>query len=315
VRVASAGLAVETILVDDGSSVPLADDLNRLGIRVDRIIRQANRGLLFARLTGLAAASGHNVLFLDSDDLVSPEKLRAHVAAHLTGADVAYSDYAHQSLDQRTGAVGVPELCKLETVSDDPAKLFIAIQPSPHSPSFRADYLRARVAAAPFPPSPLYNTVAEIWFYHICASFPARVSKCAGFAIIGRHPGARLTNHWERLAVASLAVQEAFARTLPATQESCRAAALFSAKAFASWRRLPRGFHAELCNRQLALWRRLATDRDPSGLGGALFQKTARLMGAESAGRLFRLRNLPYADCRTLNDAQLSALVATLPPP
>ena len=315
VRAASAGLGVETVLVDDGSATPLADDLARLGLRVDRLVRQNNRGLLFARLAGLDAATGRSVLFLDSDDLLSPDKLHAHVAAHRAGADVAYSDSAHQSLDDHTGPLGVPEPCAPQPATADPAEFFITIQPAPHSPSFRAEYLRAQVAAAPFPPSPLYNPVAEIWFYHVCAPFPARVVKCAGLAIGGRHPGARLTNHWERLAVASLAVQEAFARTLPSTPEGRRAAARFAVKAFDSWRRLPRGFHPGLCARQLDLWRRLAPDRDPAGLGGGVFQKTARLLGPETAGRLFRLRNAPYSAGRTLDDAQLAALVATLPPP
>ena len=53
VRAASVGLAVETVLVDDGSTVPLADDLARLDLRVDRLVRQENRGLLYARLAGL----------------------------------------------------------------------------------------------------------------------------------------------------------------------------------------------------------------------------------------------------------------------
>ena len=315
VRAAATGLDVETVLVDDGSTPPLANDLARLGLQVDRLIRQENRGLLFARLAGLDAASGESVLFLDSDDLLSPEKLRAHVAAHRDGADVAYSDSAHQVLEDAAGPLGTPEPCSPETATTDAAEFFITLQPAPHAPSFRTAYLRARVAAAPFPPSPLYNAVAEIWFYHICAPFPARVQKCAGLAIGGRHSGTRLTGHWERLALASLAVQESFARSLPDTMEGRRAAGLFAAKAFASWRRLPRDFHPGLCERQLALWRRFAAGCNPAGLGGGVFQKAARLLGTETAGRLFRLRNAAYASCRTLDDAQLAALVATLPPP
>jgi glycosyltransferase involved in cell wall biosynthesis len=315
VRAASTGLEVETVLVDDGSSIPLADDLARLGLRIDRLIRQENHGLLFARLTGFAAATGKSVLFLDSDDLLSPDKLVAHVAAHRAGADVAYSDSAQQNLDDQTGPLGVPAPCAPDPATTDPAEFFITIQPAPHAPSYRTDYLRARIAEAPFPPSPLYNPVAEIWCYHICAPFPANVMKCAGLAIGGRHPGARLTNHWERLAIASLAVQEAFARTLPDTPEGRRAAAPFAIKAFASWRRLPRGFDPELCARQLELWRRFARDLKPACLGGALFKKTARLLGAETASRIFRLRNTPYSTCRTLDKSQLTALIASLPPP
>src|SRR4051812_14693416 len=73
VRRASAGLAVEVIVVDDGSTTPVADDIARLGYEPTQVIRQPNQGLLFARMTGLKHATGENVLFLDSDDLVSPD--------------------------------------------------------------------------------------------------------------------------------------------------------------------------------------------------------------------------------------------------
>lgn len=316
VRAASAGLDVEIVAVDDGSRVPLADDLARLGLRVERLVRQENRGLLLARLAGFDAATGRHVLFLDSDDLVSVDKLRAHVAALDAGADVSYTDQAGHPLDDATGPVGEPDPFEPLPEARSAAHFFIAIQPAPHSPAFRADYLRARVAAAPFPPSPLYNAVAEIWFYHVCAPFPARVVKSAGLALVGRHPGPRLTNHWERLAVASLAVQEAFARFAPVdTPEARDARACFAAKAFVSWRRLPRGFSPAFTARQLALFQKSPSAPPLPELGGGLFRRAARLLGPVAAGRLFRLRNAGYESCRTLDDARFSALLSGLPPP
>ena len=316
VRAASAGLDVEIVAVDDGSRVPLADDLARLGLRVERLVRQENRGLLLARLAGLEAASGRHVLFLDSDDLVSDDKLRAHVASLDAGADVSYTDQAGQPLDDATGPAGSPDAFGPLPEARSAAHFFISIQPAPHSPAFRTDYLRARVAAAPFPPSPLYNAVAEIWFYHVCAPFPARVVKSSGLALVGRHPGPRLTNHWERLAVASLAVQEAFARSAPAdTPEALDARACFAAKAFAAWRRLPRGFSPEFAARQLALFRNSPAAPPLSELGGGLFRRAAGLLGPVAAGRLFRLRNAPYEFCRTLDRSKVASSLAALPPP
>lgn len=315
VRAASAGLRVETVLVDDGSAPPLADDLARLGLAVDRLVRQENRGLLFARLAGLAAATGRHVLFLDSDDLVSADKLRAHVAALDAGADVAYTDTARQTLDDATGPVGAPAPDAPLPATTDAAELFLTVQPAPHAPAFRTVYLRARRAAAPFPPSPLYNPVAELWFYHICAPFPARVVKCPGFALIGQHAGARLTNHWEKLAVASLAVQEAFARTCPATPEARGARAHFAAKAFTAWRRLPRDFSPEFSRRLLRLFATSPVRPPLTALGGPFFRTVARLLGPVNAGRLLRrVQAGPYAGCRTLDDASLARLLATLPP-
>ena len=317
VRAASAGLRVETVVVDDGSRMPLAGDLARLGISVDLLIRQENRGLLFARLAGLDAATGRNVLFLDSDDLVSADKLRTQVAALDVGADVAYTDHAGQALDDETGPAGQPDAHEPLPVASSAAGFFITVQPAPHSPAFRTDYLRARVAAAPFPPSPLYNAVAEIWFYHICAPFPARVVKCPGLALVGRHPGPRLTNHWEKLGVASLAVQEAFARTCPlGSPEGREARALAAAKTFLAWRRLPRGFSAEFSRRLLAIWKHSPAPAEVRLLGGKSFLALARLLGAERAARLLhRFQAGPYSACRTLDDNALEALLARLPPP
>ncbi len=317
VRDASAGLNVEIVAVDDGSRVPLAEDLARLGLRVERLVRQENRGLLFARLAGLEAASGRHVLFLDSDDLVSKDKLQAHVAALDAGADVAYSDQTGRELDDDQGPVGAQDVFSPLPEARSAAEFFITIQPAPHSPAFRTDYLRARVAAAPFPPSPLYNAVAEIWFYHVCAPFPARVAKSAGLALVGRHPGPRLTNHWERLGVASLAVQEAFARTCPLdTAEGREARSLAAAKALAAWRRLPRGFSPEFSRRLFALWRRSPAPAPRELLGGRAFLAAAALLGAPAAARLFhRIQAGPYSACRTVDDDTLSALLARLPSP
>ncbi len=318
VRAASAGVRIETVLVDDGSSTPVADDLARLGLSVNRLVRQPNQGLLYARLAGLAAASGRHVLFLDSDDLVSEEKLRGHVAALDTAqADVAYTDVAEQALNDNAGPVGAPETHDSLPEVASSADFFITVQPAPHSPAFRTDYLRARVAAAPFPPSPLYNAVAEIWFYHICAPFPAHIVKSPGLGIIGRHPGVRLTNHWERLGVASLAVQEAFARTCPLdTAEGRRSRSLVAAKALGAWRRLPRDFSPEFAARMFALWQKSPVPAPRDLLGGQAFCAVARVIGVAGAAGIFhRIQSAPYSTCRTLDPKEFSALLASVPPP
>ncbi len=318
VRRASAGMALELIVVDDGSTVPVQDTLARLGYSATRLIRQTNQGLLFARLAGFAAATGRYTLFLDSDDLVSPDKLRAQVAAmDAAGADVSYTDTARCTLegdyDQLAITADSPSLN-----TSDAAEFFISVQPAPHSPIFRTDYLRLVVTGAIFPPSPLYNSVAEIWFYHVAAPHPARVVKVPGpHTIGGAHPGARLTNHWEKLAVASLAVMEAFVRTCPTDTPTARhARQLVAEKAFNSWRRLPRDFSPEFSARQLAIWQRLGSDHRLSRLGGKYFQGLARLFGPVGAARLMRrFQGGPYAACRTMSDADFQALLRPLPPP
>lgn len=317
VRRASAGLDVETIIVDDGSAIPAAESIRALGYAPSRIVRQENQGLLFARLTGLAHATGECTVFLDSDDLVSPEKFRRQLAAlRAAQAEVSYSDTARTTLE---GAYD-----DLVIAADDPVpnthdgvEFFIGVQPAPHSPVFRTDFLRRIVARPAFPPSPLYNPVAEIWFYHNAAPWPAKAVKVDGpHTIIGAHAGERLTNRWERLAVASLAVQEAFARTCPLdTPDGRRARAAVAAKAFGAWRRLPRDFSPEFSRRLLDLYQQAPARPAAGALGGPAFRTAAALLGPVGAGRLFRRRNARYATSRTLDDAALAAMMAALPPP
>ena len=75
----------EIILVDDGStddSGAIADELvdafrlSPLASRLEmRVIHQANAGLSAARNTGIAAAQGQYMLFVDSDDYLQPNTL------------------------------------------------------------------------------------------------------------------------------------------------------------------------------------------------------------------------------------------------
>ena len=69
----------EAILVDDGSTDgvtgALCDRLDREGGDRFRVIHQENGGLGAARNTGIEAAKGEYLVFLDSDDYIAPEML------------------------------------------------------------------------------------------------------------------------------------------------------------------------------------------------------------------------------------------------
>jgi glycosyltransferase involved in cell wall biosynthesis len=73
------GWSVETIIVDDGSSDDLDRALREFGTLVVRIRHDRNRGAGAARNTGIAAAGGSHVAFLDSDDVWLPGKLAAQI--------------------------------------------------------------------------------------------------------------------------------------------------------------------------------------------------------------------------------------------
>lgn len=68
----------EVIVVDDGSSDNTRNILASYGNRI-RYIYQENKGPAAARNTGYRVANGQYLLFLDSDDLIPPEKLARHI--------------------------------------------------------------------------------------------------------------------------------------------------------------------------------------------------------------------------------------------
>lgn len=70
---------VEVIVVDDGSKDNTGEVINGLDDRV-KYIYQANAGVSAARNTGLKAATGDYIAFLDSDDLWLPRKLEAQLS-------------------------------------------------------------------------------------------------------------------------------------------------------------------------------------------------------------------------------------------
>lgn len=71
--------AREIILVDDGSPAPgLEATASALGVRY---IRQAASGISVARNTGVAAATGAWIAFLDDDDVWDPQRLELQLSA------------------------------------------------------------------------------------------------------------------------------------------------------------------------------------------------------------------------------------------
>ena len=85
---------IEIIIVDDGSKeecATLCDELAKMDSRI-RVIHKENAGVGFARNTGIEAASGEYIGFVDSDDYIKPEMYDTlYNAALKTNADLVVS--------------------------------------------------------------------------------------------------------------------------------------------------------------------------------------------------------------------------------
>jgi hypothetical protein len=314
VRRAGHGLDYEIVLVDDGSPTPLAEQLADVRDLPLRIVRQANTGLIGAKNHGLAEARGKFIQFLDSDDLVAPEKFAVQLRAlEKACADVAYCDQG--CIDLATVGAGpeMPPVFNAQTLpaTDDSTRFYLEIQPAPHTPLFRTDYLRTQLRAPLVPPSPIFNPVGEVWIYFNLCTQPARIVRTPGvFALSGVHAQERITHHWEKQAVAAAALMHLFQCACPLTPETLHARQLVGERAFLSWRALPRGFPRAITRATLASWQR-APHGSRRALGGPLFRALAAELGPVMAGRLLRpLQRPAYKKVRTLPSATLATACA-----
>jgi glycosyltransferase involved in cell wall biosynthesis len=87
---------IELIVVDDGSTDTTAErvrdwaESNQTNSLRINVLHQSNRGASAARNHGLVQSSGEFIQFLDSDDLLHPQKLDLHVSAMRACSTCAY---------------------------------------------------------------------------------------------------------------------------------------------------------------------------------------------------------------------------------
>ncbi len=107
----------ELIIVDDGSTDDTAAICKACSDPRVRLVAQANRGLAGARNTGIRAAKGEFVAFLDADDLWHPTKLAKHVAYLEQNPDIGVSYSASQFMDDAGQLMSLYQTPRLKNVA------------------------------------------------------------------------------------------------------------------------------------------------------------------------------------------------------
>lgn len=106
------GAAFESIVVDDGSTDDPAAALS--GYPAVRLLRQPNRGLAAARNTGLDAASGRFLVFIDADDRLLPGALETWLGLFERKPDAGFVHGSYRSVDGRWREIWRPEPVRLD---------------------------------------------------------------------------------------------------------------------------------------------------------------------------------------------------------
>ena len=306
----SAGKAIhnlnaEIILVDDGSEPPLKPQLIEFDHLPIKFIRQNNSGLTTSRYNGLLQASGEFIQFLDSDDQITADKLLNQVCEmQKQNADVSHTDVLQAKLDKQNQII--PLNATIYKDVENPAEFYITVQPPPHSPVFRRDYLIKYLSNPFIPLSRAYDSIGEVWFYYNLSPYPAKIIKIEKpLTIIIHHDEGRLTNHWERLGLCALSLMKSFVKSRPVGEIfSEDAKRLIGKAAFNTFRGLPFNIYKPFQKEFLNVWRLLGRTKDVGG--GNKFTWLAKIIGYPQAAVLLKyLANNNYRNIRTIEDGEL----------
>lgn len=148
----------ELLLIDDGStdeSGKLCDILAQKDSRI-RVIHQENQGLGGARNTGIEAAQGEWLLFVDSDDWILPQTLEKTLTAALReGGELVV--FGLTNVDEAGNETGVliEEFPKDKGLSAREHRDFLLMAPCACAKLYRADLFRR--TGVRFPPRVWYE--------------------------------------------------------------------------------------------------------------------------------------------------------------
>jgi glycosyltransferase involved in cell wall biosynthesis len=166
-------VAVEILVVDDGTEVDAASTVELVGDRRIRAIRNGGpHGVSGARNTGIDAARGRWVAFLDDDDAWAPTKLAAQLRTAIdTGAMWAYAGYVTTDEDLRVCGGSPP---------DDPGHVMRALRRHNAVPAGASGVIvrrEALEAVGPFDPSLVTSEDWDMWIRLARVSAPVGVAQ------------------------------------------------------------------------------------------------------------------------------------------
>ncbi len=310
VRRAIAGLHAEVLLIDDGSIPPLSQQIETANFPELKILKQENQGSIAARMHGLRNAQGKFVLFLDSDDLIYPDKLLRHVTdMSKEGAEISYCDPAKVVLSGSYDELSFQELNSLP-VEFDSTRLLLQVQPPPHCLMYDCDYLLRSLKTPCVPVSRIFDSVGDVWLAYNLAAYPARVVKIdKTLSATGEHVEERYTHHWELLGIDALILVLAYLELTQRRNLSSNLRRIIGECAFVSWRKLPNHFNQKFEDRMLSIWEKC------SGMGsdlpgGSGYQFLARILGPIRAAKLLKFfQNEDYEKVATYSRTEINRLI------
>lgn len=138
--------SIEVVVVDDGSTDNTRQLLRRYSGRI-RYVYQDNKGLAAARNTGINHAMGQYIQFLDSDDLIAPQKIEKQLYSlrPYTAPAVSISDYYCCELGDVSTPIAwyrAPWLDRLNPLLDLATRWETKLSIPPHSFVFDARIFR-----------------------------------------------------------------------------------------------------------------------------------------------------------------------------
>lgn len=304
------GLHAEVILVDDGSDIPISEQITEFAHLPIINIRQKNAGLTTSRYNGLLAAKGEYIQFLDSDDQVAAAKFKMQIEQmRQTNADVSHTDILHCRIGKHNNElIIVSESWVQHTV--EPALFYISVQPTPHSPIFRRAYITPVILKSFIALSREYDPIAEAWFYYNLSIYPANIIKVnQPLTLYIHHDEARITNYWEWQALSALSLMNEFTMCIPKKNKNYIHASKkqVAIAAFKTYRGLPGNIDKELQEAFISIWQRLGKCAVKDLGGGKYFYFLSEIIGPVTVAKLFKkLNHNDYRYTKTVPQLELN---------